>query len=86
MGYHMKAFDGQHSAMVRVQSWDCDTDIFTLAAVGFCPEDEEEFPVYSRAAPDFDDFQVPGVILPALIGEYGAPEELVGEVFVVKQP
>ena len=80
------AFDGQHNAMVRVQAWDCDTDIFTLSAVGFTEEDEQEYPIYSKAAPDFDDFTIPGLLLPSLIGEYGMPEELVGEVFVVNLP
>ena len=54
--------------------------------MGFTPEDEAEFPVYSKAAPDFDDFEVPGIVLPALIGEYGEPSELLGRAFVVRVP
>ena len=72
--------------MVRVTSYDDSADLFTLTAVGFTPEDDAEFPVYSKAAPDFDDFEVPGIVLPALIGEYGEPSELLGRVFVVQVP
>lgn len=82
----MTALDGQHSAMVRVADYKEGTDIFTLTAVGFTEEDQVEFPTYSRAAPDFDDFEVPGLLLPALIGEFGEPSELLGRAFVVQLP
>ena len=82
----MTALDGRHSAMVRVADYKEGTDIFTLTAVGFTEEDQVEFPTYSRAAPDFDDFEVPGLLLPALIGEFGEPFELLGRAFVVQLP
>ena len=82
----MTALDGQHSAMVRVADYEEGTDIFTLTAVGFTEEDQVEFPTYSRAAPDFDDFEVPGLLLPALIGEFGEPSELLDRAFVVQLP
>lgn len=82
----MKAIDGQHSAMVRVSGYDDSADLFTLSAVGFSEEDQAQYPIYSRAAPDFDDFEIPGIVLPGLIGEGGEPSELLGRVFVVKMP
>lgn len=71
---------------VIVQSYDEATDVFTLAAFGFEPEHEKIDPDYCRSAPDFDDFEVPGAVLPAIIGEFGEPSELLGQVFDVNLP
>ena len=71
---------------IRVQSYDEGTDVFTLAAFGFQEGDEALDPEYVRGAPDFDDFEVPGLVLPALIGEYGEPDEIIEQVFEIKLP
>lgn len=70
---------------IRIQGWD-DSDLFSIGAFGFTPEDEEADPDYCRSAPDFDDFDIPGILLPKLIGEFGAPSELIGRVFTVELP
>jgi hypothetical protein len=70
---------------IHIHSY-CETDVFTICAFGFTPEDVEADPEYAHAAPDFDDFKVPGILLPALIGEYGEPDELVGRVFTIELP
>lgn len=71
---------------VRILSYDESIDVFKLGAFGFTPEDVEADPTYSRSAPDFDDFEMPGIVLPALIGECGEPSELVGQVFTIELP
>lgn len=71
---------------VRVLSYDEGIDVFTLGAFGFQEGDEEIDPHYTRGAPDFDDFEVPGLVLPALTGEYGEPEEYLGKVYTVPMP
>jgi hypothetical protein len=68
---------------IRLISFDEICDIFTFSAFGFTPEDEAEDPTYSRSAPDFDDFNIPGILIPSFIGESGEPSELVGRVFTV---
>ena len=69
--------------VVRVVSYDEGADTFKLSAVGFSAEDERDFPVYSRGAPDFDDFEIPGAVLPFLVGEFGEPSELVGNAYAL---
>ena len=49
------------------------TDVFTISAFGFSTDHEGLDPEYAKSAPDFDDFELPGLLLPALIGEYGEP-------------
>lgn len=71
---------------IQIHSYEEGSDIFNIGAWGFCPEDQEIDPDYCRSAPDFDDFEMPGALLPALIGEYGEPHELVGRVFTVELP
>lgn len=71
---------------IRVAAYNESTDVFSLTAFGFLPEDAVDDPEYCRSAPDFDDFEVPGIVLPALVGEYGEPAELVGAVFTVNLP
>lgn len=73
---------------VKITVLKCDEgiDVYTLGAYGFLPEHEAEDPDYCRDAPDFDDFEVPGILLPALIGECGEPAELVGRSFTVRLP
>ena len=75
-----------NTAKIRIHDYDEGIDVFTIVAFGFTPEDEATDPEYARSAPDFDDFQVPGLLLPALIGEYGEPSDLVGKVFTVTLP
>lgn len=68
---------------IRVQSYDEQIDVFTLAAFGFVAGDD----LSDGYDPiDLDDFQVPGHVLPALIGRYGEPAELLGQVFTVPMP
>lgn len=69
---------------VRITGYDEQIDVFTIAAFGFTEEDEAADPDYCRSAPDFDDFTVPGLLLPNLIGVCGEPSELVGQVFTIK--
>lgn len=71
---------------VHILSYEEGIDVFKLGAFGFTEEDVAADPDYSRSAPDFDDFEVPGIVLPALIGEYGDPSELVGQVFEIELP
>jgi hypothetical protein len=71
---------------IKIADYDEGIDVFTVSAFGFTPEDEAADADYYRSAPDFDDFDVPGICLPALIGEYGEPSDLVGQVFEVKLP
>lgn len=71
---------------VRIVSYDEGIDVFTLTAFGFIEGDEQIDPTYCHSAPDFDDFTVPGIVLPALIGEHGEPAELVNQVFEVQLP
>lgn len=71
---------------IRIASYEEGIDVFTLTAFGFAPGDEKIDADYVRSAPDFDDFTVPGIVLPALIGECGEPSELVGKVFEVRLP
>jgi len=71
---------------IKIEAYDADADVFTISAFGFTPEDEIEDPIYAASAPDLDDFVVPGLVLPALIGEYGEPDELLGRTFVVCLP
>lgn len=71
---------------IRVLSYDESIDVFKLGAFGFTPEDEIEDPDYSHSPPDFDDFEVPGAVLPYLIAEYGEPSEFVGKVYELKMP
>ena len=71
---------------VVIHSFEEGIDVFTLGAYGFEPEHEAQDPDYCKDAPDFDDFEVPGIVLPALIGECGEPSELVGRVFEIKLP
>lgn len=73
-------------ARVRVLAYDEAIDVFKLGAFGFTDEDESVDPDYCRGAPDFDDFEVPGIVLPALLGEYGEPAELIGRVFSLWGP
>lgn len=71
---------------VRVLSYDEGLDVFKLGAFGFTPEDEVEDPDYFRVAPGFSDFEIPAVLLPYLVGEFGEPSEFMGKVFEVKMP
>lgn len=71
---------------ITVSDYDEGIDVFTVRAFGFTEEDEASDPEYCKSAPDFDDFTVPGILLPALIGEYGEPSELVGGTFEVQLP
>ena len=71
---------------IRIQSFNENSDVFTIAAFGFSPEDEAQDPDYCKSAPDFDDFEIPSVLLPAFIRKYGEPAELVGQVFEVELP
>lgn len=75
-----------NTAKIRIADYEEGIDVFTITAFGFTPEDEAEDAEYARSAPDFDDFQVPGLLLPALIKEYGEPSELVGKVFTITLP
>jgi hypothetical protein len=80
------AFNADTLCLVRVTGYDESIDVFTLTAVGFTPEDEAQFPVYSGGAPDFDDFTVPGIVLPAITGEWGEPAEFLNKVYAVPLP
>lgn len=71
---------------ITIVDYDECIDVFTVTAYGFTPEAEEHDPEYCRSAPDFDDFTVPGILLPALIGECGEPSELVWQTFDVTLP
>ncbi len=71
---------------ILINSYDEQIDVFKVGAFGFVEGDEKIDPTYCRSAPDFDDFEIPGLILPALIGEYGEPDELVGRVFEITLP
>lgn len=71
---------------IRVIGYDEQIDVFKIAAFGFTDEDVAEDPEYSRDAPDFDDFEVPGAVLPHMLGEFGEPSEFVGRVFTLKSP
>jgi hypothetical protein len=68
----------------RVADYDEGIDVFTISAFGFTPEDQAEDPDYCRSAPDFDDFTVPGVLMPRLCAESGEPAELLNRVFTVE--
>lgn len=71
---------------VRVLSYEEGIDVFTLGAFGFQEGDELIDADYTRDAPDFDDFEVPGLVLPALIGEYAEPSEVMRKVYTVPMP
>ena len=71
---------------VEILSYDENLDVFKLGAYGFTPEAEAADPDYARDAADFDDFELPGIVLPALIGQWGEPSEFVGQVFELKMP
>lgn len=58
---------------IRIQHYDEQTDVFSCAAFGFTPGDELIDADYCRDAPDFE---VTGIVLPALIGQCGEPDEL----------
>lgn len=57
---------------VHVKSYDESLDMFELAA----DDGVQTLPA----------FDVPGVVLPYLVGEYGEPGEFVGKVFGLKTP
>lgn len=69
---------------VRVIGYEEGIDVFHLSAYGFTDADEAEDPAYCHSAPDFDDFSVPGLLLPNLIGAMGEPSELLGKVFTLR--
>lgn len=68
---------------IRLTSFDADTDICNFTAFGFTPEDEDQDPTYARSAPDFDDFDIPGLLFKRLTGADGSPADLVGQVFTI---
>ena len=91
MGAKLSPVATQRKSIMRkvkvvIRSFEEGIDVFTLGAYGFEPEHEAQDPDYCKDAPDFDDFEVPGIVLPALIGKYGEPSELVGRVFEIKLP
>lgn len=61
----------------RIASYDEIVDLFTVSV--FNESEGTETPMGSA-------FQITGAALPALIGEYGEPDELVGNVFTVNLP
>ncbi len=63
---------------ITVVAYNKEYDLFTLSI------DPAKFT--HAAWFDVDDFQVPGAVLPALIGQYGEPDELVGQTFECKLP
>jgi hypothetical protein len=55
---------------IDIKDYDESSDTFTVA----CPQGS------------FEPFGLPAVLLPALVGEYGEPQELVLRTFEVKMP
>lgn len=68
---------------IRVTAYEAHTDVFSIEAFGFGYEDQELDPDYCRDAPDFDDFEVPGIVMPALIGRFEDGASLVNKVFTI---
>lgn len=66
---------------IAVQSYDEGTDTFTLAVT--CSDEGRDT---SANEYDYDDFTVPALVLPMLIGECGEPDELVGQEFPILMP
>lgn len=75
-----------NTVKIVVLSYEEGIDVFTVGAFGFDESHVEQDPEYCRSAPDFDDFEIPGLLLPVLIGECGEPDELVGRTFEAKLP
>lgn len=72
-----------HLVKVHVHAYDQESNVFTLCAFGFLEEDEKADPSYCRSAPDFDDFEVPEILMPLFAGSYNDPNEVVGRVLEI---
>ena len=76
-----------NTVKVRVVNYEEGIDAFTLSAFGFDDRDHDIDPWYCKSAPDFDDFTVPGLLMPALIGgQLDDKLPFVGQVFTITLP